>query len=254
MCEASGTTLEAANKASRSFYNVGERVLVDEDGNHQFEMHRHLTIDNFSENYRENYTLQSISRHLCAFLNTAKGGTVYMGVQENGEVAGLLLTRDQKTHTELGLENILYLFEPLVPRHMYSVRFVPVLPEGVTTLPPQLQSPDVKGGDRESRHEFWNSKACWCDNEASAEICEGREVDKYVVEVEMHPWCRSDPRNEPIIESQCGLHPMFENEEHLCFVRRQCRNIMCSMQDVVQITIEEVKAYYSIRPKGRKLP
>ncbi|KAM7285919.1 uncharacterized protein ISCGN_032804 [Ixodes scapularis] len=241
-------------ESSRSFYKFGERVLIEEDQYHEFKAHKDLSIEDISQVCKDHHSRQSISRTICAFLNTGKGGIVYMGILDSGVVNGLHLTKYQKDHILLSLENVLTRYDPPVAKHMYNLRFVPVIPEGATTLPPQPQSPEpeVNGMDRQRPHEVQSSRYCWCDNEASAQISVGGQVGKYVVEVEVFPWSSSDPRNKPLNTTKMGIHPMFENEEGICFIRRQGSNIRCTMQDVIDMTRQEVKAYYSLPPEMRK--
>ncbi|KAL3209535.1 hypothetical protein MRX96_038104 [Rhipicephalus microplus] len=67
---------------------------------------------------------------------------------------------------------------------------------------------------------------------------------RYVVEIRLSAWDSSDPRNSVFNKSKMGIHPMFDNEEDICFLRRQGSNIRCTLQDVIDMTHQEVKNYY----------
>ncbi len=60
-------------------------------------------------------------------LNTGRGGTVYLGITDEGRARGLMLSLYQRDHIRLAVQTILSKYRPQVPPHMYSVRFVPVV-------------------------------------------------------------------------------------------------------------------------------
>ncbi|KAL1431089.1 hypothetical protein MTO96_014483 [Rhipicephalus appendiculatus] len=95
-------------------------------------------------------------------------------------------------------------------------------------------------------------RPCWCDNEATAQLNVGGVVMRYVVEIDISAWESSDPRNSVLNISKMGIHPMFDNEEDICFVRRQGSNIRCTLQDVIDMTRQEVKDYYSSKSDTQK--
>lgn len=69
-------------------------------------------------------------RNLCGFLNSGLGGTVYVGVQDDGRVIGVRFTQYQQDHLLLSLQDAMNAFRPPVPRFMYGAKFVPVLKQG----------------------------------------------------------------------------------------------------------------------------
>lgn len=71
-----------------------------------------------------------VYRNLCGFLNSGLGGTVYVGVQDDGAVTGLRFTKYQQDHLLLSLQDAMNAFKPPVPSFMYSAKFVPVLQPG----------------------------------------------------------------------------------------------------------------------------
>jgi len=78
----------------------------------------------------ESDCIQFAYRNLCGFLNSGFGGTVYVGVQDNGRVTGLRFTQYQQDHLLLSLQDAMNAFRPPVPSFMYSAKFVPVLKQG----------------------------------------------------------------------------------------------------------------------------
>lgn len=235
---------DAAASSKRLFYKYGERVPFEEDQQHEFKAHKAISFEDLSAACKDHRSRQSISRTICAFLNTGQGGTVYMGILDSAVVNGMHLTEYQKDHILLSLENLMRRYQPAVPEHMYDVRFVPVISEG-TPLPTTSASHEVNCTARLRPHEVQTSRYCWCDNEAYAQLNVGMAVMRYVVEIELQPWNSSDPRNKALNISKMGIHPMFENEEGICYLRRQGSNIRCTMQDIADMTRQEVKAYYA---------
>lgn len=243
-----GTDATVAPK--RNFYKFGEHVLMEEDQRVEFKAHKDMSIEELSQACKDQHTRQTISRTICSFLNTGRGGTVYLGILDNGDVNGIHLTEYQKDHVLLSLENLMLRYKPPVPKHMYELRFVPVISEGVPL--PTKQSHEMLTKERFRPHELRCSRPCWCDNEATAQLNVGGVVLRYVVEIEIFSWNSSDPRNNMLNISKMGIHPMFDNEEDICFVRRLGSNIRCTLQDVIDMTRQQVKGYYSPKSDTKK--
>lgn len=238
-------------------YIHGTRVDIEEDNFHEFKAHRDISVEDVSPTCKEHHSRQCISRTICAFLNTGLGGTIYLGVLDSGVVTGLHLTEYQKDHILLSLENLLTRYRPPVPAHMCELRFVRVVTENAPQAQ-HTQSREPPPRDRMRPHEIQTSRHCWCDNDAYAQRNVGGILERYVVEIEVLPWDKDDVRNKSLISTKMGLHPMFENEEDICFVRRQGSNIRCTMQDVIDMTRQEVRAHYvsqlSKRRESKKEP
>ncbi|KAH6939260.1 hypothetical protein HPB50_016584 [Hyalomma asiaticum] len=241
---------DASVARKRSFYRFGEHVLLEEDQLIEFKAHKNMSIDELSLACKNQHSRQTISRTICSFLNTGRGGTVFLGILDNGDVIGLHLTEYQKDHILLSLENLMMRYRPPVPKHMYELRFVPVISEGLPF--PTKESCEMNSRERFRPHELHCKKACWCDNEATAQLSVGGVVMRYVVEIEMFPWDSSDPRNGTLNISKMGIHPMFDNEEEICFVRRQGSNIRCTLPDIVDMTRQQLKDYYSAMTDAQK--
>ncbi|XP_064483899.1 uncharacterized protein LOC135396703 [Ornithodoros turicata] len=232
-------------------YVSGSHVSFEEDNFHEFKAHRDMSVEDVSPTCKENHSRQCISRTICAFLNTGLGGTVYLGILDSGKVTGLYLTEFQRDHILLSLENLLTRYAPPVPKHMCQLRFVRVVGE-TESQTCNIQSYQVPPRERLKPHEIQSSRYCWCDRDACAQRSVGAAMERYVVEIEVFPWDGDDPRNKTLISTKMHLHPMFENEEDICFIRRQGSNIRCTMQDVIDMTRQEVRAYYTSesRKKG----
>jgi hypothetical protein len=63
-------------------------------------------------------------------LNTGQGGSIFLGVTDDGSVEGFMMSPAQKEHFLLTVKETLSRYSPPVPDHMYSIKFVPVIDEG----------------------------------------------------------------------------------------------------------------------------
>ncbi|XP_049951790.1 uncharacterized protein LOC126458981 [Schistocerca serialis cubense] len=130
--EGSGVSGDGLKDGRRRWYRLGEVLSVEEDERHEFKGHRNVCPEDIPPWCRRaqdtsSRTRSSISRNLCGFLNRGVGGVVLVGVLDSGVVVGSRLAPSQQQHLMLSLEDALARFRPPVPRHLWSVSFVPVL-------------------------------------------------------------------------------------------------------------------------------
>ncbi|KAK8759712.1 hypothetical protein V5799_002651 [Amblyomma americanum] len=96
-------------------------------------------------------------------------------------------------------------------------------------------------------HDLKTAMLCWCETESATQIDVGEVVQRYIIEIEVFAWDSFDPRNEPLNFSFMGLHPMFDNEEMLCFIRCQGSNIRLTIPEIAEITRMEVNRHYTTK-------
>src|SRR3989338_1933665 len=102
-------------------YFAGERLLMDEDSEHEFKA-THMTPKPVQKIIDLSYT------YVNAFLNTS-GGTLYCGVTDEGHVVGNLLTRDQRDHIRKSFDSlVLDAFWPCLDSRLATIQMVKVLP------------------------------------------------------------------------------------------------------------------------------
>lgn len=79
------------------------------------------------------YMAKNFSSHFlkygCAFLNSG-GGSLLIGVQDNGVVSGLIFNHEKEDRTRLQVDKMLKHFEPPLLPHNYILRFLPVITPG----------------------------------------------------------------------------------------------------------------------------
>ncbi|KJH51172.1 divergent AAA domain protein [Dictyocaulus viviparus] len=109
--------------------HVGESCTLSEDVNTDFVMHyKHSALEASSEHrmdfeYCSYRPIEPISRTIAAFLNT-EGGNIYVGIDENAVIHGILLSDSMKDHFVLSLNYCISLFKPPVPPDLVKVHFV----------------------------------------------------------------------------------------------------------------------------------
>jgi hypothetical protein len=121
-----------------SYYLRRSLLSVEEDLTHEFKGHRCLSSMDLSDKThtldrngnecvpKVKYARRPLSAYLCGMLNTGKGGTFFLGVEDGGRVEGLMMTEFQMEHLLLSLRDLFNEFRPKVPDHFYHVKFIPV--------------------------------------------------------------------------------------------------------------------------------
>lgn len=99
------------------YYVQGYHVPFCEDDLHDFRPQTNV----------RNLSSRAVSRSLCAFLNSGKCGTVYLGVRHDGIVAGLKINKKERDQLRLGIDDTMYRFNPSVKHQIYDVHFIPVV-------------------------------------------------------------------------------------------------------------------------------
>ncbi|XP_057381904.1 protein tofu-2-like isoform X1 [Daphnia carinata] len=231
-----------SNAYKRRVYVKGERLTVEEDLLHEFKGHRNFSKDDIPQAAIINRTQRPISRNLCGFLNTGAGGVVYCGVTDNGDVQGIRLTNYQKDHVLLSVQDLFSRFEPPVDPSMYTVHFFPVVTD-VNHIP-EITAHPVNHEQRNTPHILRTSKYCWCDRDAAAQHDFGILAPLYVIEIEVFPW---DPACKLSLTPTTPIHPLFCNEERLCFIRRLGGLHQPSLEEVIQLAEADTARYHIMK-------
>lgn len=128
---------------------------------------------------------------------------------DNGAVKGFPLSKYQKLHIHLALDDMFDSFDPVVPAKAWSIEFVPVVDEGATTYQKDLTV--IREDLWERGHGLKDSRECWCDAMARRE---GKNP-WYVVEVRMKPWLAG-------VEVWGGIkeQPSFKAEDSQSYMRK----------------------------------
>ncbi|RMX48072.1 hypothetical protein pdam_00002622 [Pocillopora damicornis] len=115
------------------YYIQGYHVSFSEDDLHDIRPQTNVN----------NVSIKPVTRSLCAFLNSGKCGTVYLGIHKDGIVAGLKINKKQRDQLRLSVDDIMDRFHPSVKHHSYQVDFVPVVRQrGSEKLSSRVQAED----------------------------------------------------------------------------------------------------------------
>lgn len=235
------------------YYIRDSVVPFEEDMYHEFKGHRNLSVEELppwtkeSSDGRERASRRAVSRSLNGFINTGKGGTVYLGIIDSGEVRGLTLTQFQKDHLVASLDDLMSRYTPAVAPHRYRVRFVPVVQKDSSEEERYLQCMPDSGEECETEerkrpHQLRTHLYCWCDKESLSQYSCGILATDYVIEITIKPWDPSDTRNADVA---CGtlvnIHPFHADEEGTVYFRTQASLRQYSMIEAAHLTRQETK-------------
>ncbi|XP_022791715.1 uncharacterized protein LOC111330968 [Stylophora pistillata] len=192
---------------------------------------------------------KAVSRNINGFLNTGKGGTIYLGIIDEGKVKGLLLTQYQRDHVRIAVKDALSRYTPPVPEERYKVDIVPVIDpeekieESTAFIDLQDNGCSEVDSTRLRPHILRTSDYCWCDSHAVKQFSEGFLSSLYVVEIIVFPWKKQQLKIEKG-RIEFDLHPVYEDEEGNCHFRRQASLVQYSVQEVVELTKAEIKNHF----------
>lgn len=142
------------------YYLVNSRIGFEEDDRHEFKAQRAICIEELGDRYYQDNSKQSrrsrqpVSKYrinsyhelefkipifcfrtLNAFLNTGRGGTIFLGVLNNGLIKGINMTTYQRDHVKIALDDLLSRYNPKVPEDQVKLSFKPVLSREGEQLP-----------------------------------------------------------------------------------------------------------------------
>lgn len=238
------------------FYVRDEEMPFDEDRFHEFKGHRSLAADECpkaSQSYEFDQldsTRKPVSQTLNAFINSPGGGTVYLGVLDNGSISGMLLSDYQKDHIVGNVKDLFSRYDTPVSEDRWKVRFVPVVNRNrmrddldLIKTAQGLSRTSRQNNLRQDVHVFRKDGFCWCDREAMEILRRqsGTPPVAYVVEIEILPRVKQDDLDFATIHA---------DEMGKVFFRRNASNARPMVDEIVQYLRCEVDDYY--RPLKRQ--
>jgi len=222
---------------SVDFYVRNQILALEEDIIHEFKAHRHLSDQDLSgkstvfardddEDCPEKvkYLRRSLSPNICGFLNSGRGGRMYLGVTDAGEVLGFMMSQYQKDHFDIALADLLSRYTPPVPKDLVRIAFVPVK-EADTD---QFRKDPVGFRIRaDKRHILRNSRYCWCDLNSMAGVEKGMMHNFYVIEIIFAAWGRHNHQQQRQQLTATNGTVVYDNEEGKAFMRgfASCRKL-----------------------------
>ncbi|XP_069977217.1 uncharacterized protein [Penaeus vannamei] len=238
------------------YYVLGQQMNIEEDLCHEFKGHRSISIHDLhnlclNTNGTAERSRNAVSIAMCAMLNSSHGGTIYLGVADDGMVKGMGLTRYQRDHVEASVRWTLSKYTPPVNESRYCVRFVPVVSSKHAQGSFKFQEEKVDEERRGRPHHVAQPNYCWCDMDASALRALGRLPMLFVVEVHIRPW---DPHSHPasvvrnpLYGDAPALPPLHLTEAGGLYVRQSCRQPRLCLEDARRLEVHRVREHYTLK-------
>ena len=99
-----------SSDSDEPFYMIRHRKLpCEEDLFNEFKGHRSMCAEEIKVRNGEN-SRRPVSHCICSMLNNGKGGSVYLGVLDNGQVSGIMMSKYTRDHLVLSLQ-VIYLIK-----------------------------------------------------------------------------------------------------------------------------------------------
>lgn len=199
------------------------RIPIEEDLTHEFKGHRDLSKLHLSENQikvgKKRRARSTISKSICSMLNTGLKSTIYLGVTDEGNVEGFMMSLYQRDHFQLALRDLLSKYKPPCPEHVIDIKFIPILDEdedgNISREPIGFEI------SRSLDHALHDARYCWCDCYTLNAMNNGYLQRFYVIELTINAWNINDSRNSDLIHTDvCDHRPIFANEYGKIYIRR----------------------------------
>lgn len=235
---------------NQRFYIRKSLVKIEEDEYNEFKGHRNFAVEElppwcFHKNTARR-SRKAASRALGSFLNSGRGGTLYLGIIDEGVVKGFLMTDYQKDHVLLSLKDLFSRYKPPVTVDKYEVKFVPIFGENeepdFSCMERVIDKDTI--GNRLKSHLLRTHDFCWCDRDLAKRLDLEEKISDYVVEVKIFPQPAFFKRS-PSGDFKAVLPPVYVNEEERCYFRKSASCVEYSKDDIVDLTKQQVCELYS---------
>ncbi|KAK2187982.1 hypothetical protein NP493_148g04045 [Ridgeia piscesae] len=243
----------ASCSKTRCYYVCGSIVPFDEDVTHEFKGHKNLSEEEIPPWTQiantDRRTRGPVSKCLNGFLNNECGGTVYLGILDDGTVNGFSLTQFQKDHVRVSLDDLMERYHPPVEEHRYTVKFVPIVDKDCSEE--DIERIVSYNSRRQTPHTLRDYKRCWCDQDRIAQFQSGILAARYVIEIIIKPWYCNDPRNKHAVGKMKAI-PIHEDETGCVNFRKHATVVShYNMQQLCDISKDMVRNHYE--PKIERL-
>jgi hypothetical protein len=94
-------------------------VPIEEDAMHEFKGHRSFHMRDVNPRYTTidgRATRKASSTAVCGMLNRGTGGTLYLGILDDGRSCGLMMSNDQREHILCSVVDTMKQYQPPVPK------------------------------------------------------------------------------------------------------------------------------------------
>jgi uncharacterized protein YifE (UPF0438 family) len=192
-------------------FTVKEGKLVEYKG------HKSFSMEQLSIRAKHTQSRRHISPVACGMLNNEDGGIILMGVQDNGLIDGLMLSKAQQEHLVANIIDTFDRYRPKVPRHFYDINFIRVKLTNSKTKEDKAYLSD----ETNIPHLLRTTKLCWCDHRAMTSINLGFLHKCWLIELKIHPRDHTDPRTIKFVHSSTFYDDsrMFQSETGKAYYR-----------------------------------
>ncbi|ELT93749.1 hypothetical protein CAPTEDRAFT_227361 [Capitella teleta] len=242
------------------YYVLNSLSPFEEDVLHEFKAHTNLCEEELPSNSWITGTAKrsrkAISRNINGFLNTGLGGTVHLGITDEGFVKGLRLTQYTRDHLVAALDDLMSRYSPPVEAHRYKINFVPVV-ESETTQEQRaaiVRYNSERDSDLERRqkeHLLRQPHYCWCHKDEVAQVNMGIIPAICVAEIIIKEWDPNDARNSYPV-GKLRMHPIHQSEKGETFFRRTAYVTPCNGEELKLMSRQLVRARFEERIKKLK--
>ncbi|EDO41605.1 predicted protein [Nematostella vectensis] len=241
-----------ANLRSKNRYYIKDSIVpFEEDSRCEFKGHRNFCAEEIPDwcwiPGTDRRSRKAVSRNINAFLNNGKGGSIYIGLTDEGNVKGISLSQYQRDHIVVSMRDLMSRYTPQVPDDSFKVEFVPIIQKSEVWNSDSSQFTVEKGDqldpDRLKPHLLRTPHYCWCDKMALAQYAEGILSREYVIEITIFPYTEK-PLSLVDGKFCLNLHPVYEDEERNCFFRRQASVVKYTKAEIVELTVHDVQHFF----------
>lgn len=244
--------IENDQKVVKRYYISGDHVGFDEDTTHEYKGHVNFSYDQVpqwaKDTEYDRASRQPVSRVVNGFLNTGCGGTICLGVKDEGTAFGIYLTGYKMDHIMRNLEDLMSRYRPQVAPHRYSLEFVPVVNSSMSDdeIKKAVAFDPSSSTDTHRRlqaHQLRTSAYCWCDKDLQAQCNVGYLPLQYVIEVHIMPWDSKDPRNTNAV-GVMKAQPIHEDECGNVYIRRGSCTTLLKIEEIQKYAKQLVERHY----------
>lgn len=215
---------------SVSVYYRNSKINLEENETCEFKGHISFSFKEIFYKEGKKTSRKHISRVFCGMLNSKKGGTIYIGILDNGYISGIMMSPLQQLHFIAKVLNTLENFFPKVPEFLYEIKFIPVIDQDEKKYKPPspklLQSIDKYS---HLNHSFTLNKKCFCDLISMAYFSQGYIFPFWVIEIQIKPIDLSDEKIKKFYENSIWVNEKkeFISDDGKSYIRQNVCTILC---------------------------
>ena len=169
-------------------YRRHDQFTVKEGKLVKYKGHKSFSMQQLSIRAKHTQSRRQISPVANGMINNEDGGLLLIGVQENGLIDGLILSKSQQEHLVTNITDTCGRFSPKVPRHFYEINFIQLK----LTNSKAKEEKTYLSDETNIPHLLRSTKLCWRDHQAITSINFGFLHKCWIIELTIHSLSHSD--------------------------------------------------------------